>query len=167
MERIKEYGRSTLAKFYILDNNGEHLPKYDGYIIEPEAPDEIRPEKNRRIPTGVHNLQWHYRGKPRNYWAISIYNHEFNERGLHKKYLHEDRYILIHYGGGRRWSTGCLIPARNPSKGVDKKYGKIYVCELNEDSLLYFNDIKSFIHSINNTESGKVKYREKIKKIVF
>ncbi|WP_435308066.1 DUF5675 family protein [Sebaldella termitidis] len=167
VERIEEYGRSTLSKFYILDNNGEHLSKYDGYIIEPEGPNEVKAQKNKRIPTGVHNLQWHYRGEPRNYWAISIYNHEFNEKGLHKKYLHEDRYILIHHGGGRNWSTGCLIPTRNPTKGYHKNYGKIFICDLKEDSLIYFDYIKKFIHEKEGTEIKKIKYRQKIKKIVM
>lgn len=42
----------------------------------------------------------------------------------------ESRAILIHFGGGRNWTIGCLIPTKSPYKGYHKKYGKIYKCDI-------------------------------------
>lgn len=168
VERISEYGRSTLAKFYILDTNGERLTAYDGYIIEPEGPDEVRSGKNKRIPTGTHSLRWHYRAKERHrYLAIGIYNNKFHEKGLKQKYLSVERWILIHHGGGRQWSEGCLIPARKPYKGVHDSYRKIYMCDIKEDSIKYFKNIKEFIHKQEGTVETEKSHGEKIQKVVM
>ena len=68
----------------------------------------------------------------------------------------------LHFGGGRNWTIGCLIPTKSPYKGYHKKYGKIYKCDI-EKSKEYFNEICNFIERVEN--SGKKKEGLKINKI--
>lgn len=143
VERIKTFGRSTLSKFYIKDNLGNIYDKYNGYIIEPEGPDTKATGKNKRIIHGEHELFWHFRPqKKHRYWAPQIISNDISG----------DRLILIHFGGGRNWSLGCLIPTRNPYKDNSEKYGEIYKCDF-EQSKIFFNEISNFIDSVEKTNN--------------
>ena len=153
IERVENFNRSTLSKFYIEDSTGYRYTEYDGYIIEPEGPDTEESNRNKRIVSGNHKIFWHFRPKAKHlYWAPQITSGR----------IPESRAILIHFGGGRNWTIGCLIPTKSPYKGYHKKYGKIYKCDI-EKSKEYFNEICNFIERVEN--SGKKKEGLKINKI--
>ena len=155
VRRIEETKLSTLSEFSILDPSGKKVPGYEGYIIEREGPDTVEPLRKKRIIAGTHELRWHYRGEPRNYWAIGVFNHQKDNRGLKKELIHPERWILIHPGTSRGSSIGCLIIAKNYYKD-----GLIHRC----DKAKSFEFMKKIISYTVQVEGKKLKNHEVLRK---
>ena len=155
VRRIEETKLSTLSEFSILDPSGKKVPGYEGYVIEREGPDTVEPSKKKRIIAGTHELRWHYRGEPRNYWAIGVFNHQKDNRGLKKELIHPERWILIHPGTSRGSSIGCLIIAKNYYKD-----GLIHRCDKSKS----FEFMKKIISYTVQVEGKKLKNHEVLRK---
>ena len=155
VRRIDETKLSTLSEFSILDPNGKKVEGYNGYVIEREGPDTVEPLRKKRIIAGTHELRWHYRGKPRNYWAIGVINHKKDNRGLKNELIHEERWILIHPGTSRGSSIGCLIIAKNYYKD-----GLLHRC----DKAKSFEFMKKIINYTVQIEGKKLKNHEVLRK---
>ena len=155
VRRIEETKLSTLSEFSILDPSGKKVPGYEGYIIEREGPDTVEPLRKKRIIAGTHELRWHYRGEPRNYWAIGVFNHQKDNRGLKKELIHPERWILIHPGTSRGSSIGCLIIAKNYYKD-----GLIHRCDKSKS----FEFMKKIISYTVQVEGKKLKNHEVLRK---
>ena len=155
VRRIEETKLSTLSEFSILDPSGKKVPGYEGYIIEREGPDTVEPLRKKRIIAGTHELRWHYRGEPRNYWAIGVFNHQKDNRGLKKELIHQERWILIHPGTSRGSSVGCLIIAKNYYKD-----GLIHRCDKSKS----FEFMKKIIGYTIQIEGKKLKNHEVLRK---
>lgn len=48
IERVENFNKSTLSKFYIEDSTGYRYTEYDDYIIEPEGPDTEESNRNKK-----------------------------------------------------------------------------------------------------------------------
>ena len=155
VRRIEETKLSTLSEFSILDPSGKKVPGYEGYVIEREGPDTVEPSRKKRIIAGTHELRWHYRGEPRNYWAIGVFNHQKDNRGLKKELIHPERWILIHPGTSRGSSIGCLIIAKNCYKD-----GLIHRCDKSKS----FEFMKKIISYTVQVEGKKLKNHEVLRK---
>ena len=155
VRRIEETKLSTLSEFSILDPSGKKVPGYEGYIIEREGPDTVEPLRKKRIIAGTHELRWHYRGEPRNYWAIGVFNHQKDNRGLKKELIHPERWILIHPGTSRGSSIGCLIIAKNYYRD-----GLIHRCDKSKS----FEFMKKIISYTVQVEGKKLKNHEVLRK---
>jgi len=155
VRRIEETKLSTLSEFSILDPSGKKVPGYEGYIIEREGPDTVEPSRKKRIIAGTHELRWHYRDKPRNYWAIGVFNHQKDNRGLKKELIHPERWILIHPGTSRGSSIGCLIIAKNYYRD-----GLIHRCDKSKS----FEFMKKIISYTVQVEGKKLKNHEVLRK---
>lgn len=155
VRRIEETKLSTLSEFSILDPSGKKVEGYNGYIIEREGPDTVEPLRKKRIIAGTHELRWHYRGEPRNYWAIGVFNHQKDNRGLKKELIHQERWILIHPGTSRGSSVGCLIIAKNYYKD-----GLIHRCDKSKS----FEFMKKIIGYTIQIEGKKLKNHEVLRK---
>jgi len=155
VRRIEETKLSTLSEFSILDPSGKKVPEYEGYIIEREGPDTVEPLRKKRIIAGTHELRWHYRGEPRNYWAIGVFNHQKDNRGLKKELIHPERWILIHPGTSRGSSIGCLIIAKNYYRD-----GLIHRCDKSKS----FEFMKKIISYTVQVEGKKLKNHEVLRK---
>ena len=155
VRRIEETKLSTLSEFSILDPSGKKVPGYEGYVIEREGPDTVEPSRKKRIIAGTHELRWHYRDKPRNYWAIGVFNHQKDNRGLKKELIHPERWILIHPGTSRGSSIGCLIIAKNCYKD-----GLIHRCDKSKS----FEFMKKIISYTVQVEGKKLKNHEVLRK---
>ncbi|BBM45630.1 PAAR-like protein [Leptotrichia trevisanii] len=155
VRRIEETKLSTLSEFNILDPSGKKVEGYNGYIIEREGPDTVEPLRKKRIISGTHELRWHYRDKPRNYWAIGVFNHQKDNRGLKKELIHPERWILIHPGTSRGSSIGCLIIAKNYYKD-----GLIHRCDKSKS----FEFMKKIISYTVQIEGKKLKNHEVLRK---
>ncbi|WP_299570429.1 DUF5675 family protein [uncultured Leptotrichia sp.] len=155
VRRIEETKLSTLSEFSILDPSGKKVEGYNGYIIEREGPDTVEPLRKKRIIAGTHELRWHYRGEPRNYWAIGVFNHQKDNRGLKKELIHQERWILIHPGTSRGSSVGCLIIAKNYYKD-----GLIHRCDKSKS----FEFMKKIISYTVQVEGKKLKNHEVLRK---
>ena len=155
VRRIEETKLSTLSEFSILDPSGKKVPGYEGYVIEREGPDTVEPSRKKRIIAGTHELRWHYRDKPRNYWAIGVFNHQKDNRGLKKELIHPERWILIHPGTSRGSSIGCLIIAKNYYKD-----GLIHRCDKSKS----FEFMKKIISYTVQVEGKKLKNHEVLRK---
>ena len=155
VRRIEETKLSTLSEFSILDPSGKKVPEYEGYIIEREGPDTVEPLRKKRIIAGTHELRWHYRGEPRNYWAIGVFNHQKDNRGLKKELIHPERWILIHPGTSRGSSIGCLIIAKNYYRD-----GLIHRCDKSKS----FEFMKKIISYTVQIEGKKLKNHEVLRK---
>jgi len=155
VRRIEETKLSTLSEFSILDPSGKKVLGYEGYIIEREGPDTVEPLRKKRIIAGTHELRWHYRGEPRNYWAIGVFNHQKDNRGLKKELIHPERWILIHPGTSRGSSIGCLIIAKNYYRD-----GLIHRCDKSKS----FEFMKKIISYTVQVEGKKLKNHEVLRK---
>ena len=155
VRRIEETKLSTLSEFSILDPSGKKVPGYEGYIIEREGPDTVEPLRKKRIIAGTHELRWHYRGEPRNYWAIGVFNHQKDNRGLKKELIHPERWILIHPGTSRGSSIGCLIIAKNYYRD-----GLMHRCDKSKS----FEFMKKIISYTVQVEGKKLKNHEVLRK---
>ena len=161
VRRIEETKLSTLSEFSILDPSGKKVEGYNGYIIEREGPDTVEMSRKKRIIAGTHELRWHYRGDPRNYWAIGVYNHQQDNRGMfHKIFnkkvlIHEERWILIHPGTSRGSSVGCLITAKSYYKD-----GLLHRCGKSES----FKFMEKIIKYTSQIEGKKLKNHEVLRK---
>lgn len=155
VRRIEETKLSTLSEFNILDPSGKKVEGYNGYIIEREGPDTVEPLRKKRIISGTHELRWHYRDKPRNYWAIGVFNHQKDNRGLKKELIHPERWILIHPGTSRGSSIGCLIIAKNYYKD-----SLIHRCDKSKS----FEFMKKIISYTVQIEGKKLKNHEVLRK---
>ena len=161
VRRIEETKLSTLSEFSILDPSGKKVEGYNGYIIEREGPDTVEMLRKKRIIAGTHELRWHYREDPRNYWAIGVYNHQQDNRGMFHKILnkkvliHEERWILIHPGTSRGSSVGCLIIAKSYYKD-----GLLHRCGKSES----FKFMEKIIKYTSQIEGKKLKNHEVLRK---
>ena len=155
VRRIEETKLSTLSEFSILDPSGKKVLGYEGYIIEREGPDTVEPLRKKRIIAGTHELRWHYRGEPRNYWAIGVFNHQKDNRGLKKELIHPERWILIHPGTSRGSSIGCLIIAKNYYRD-----GLMHRCDKSKS----FEFMKKIISYTVQVEGKKLKNHEVLRK---
>lgn len=104
--RIKNINDGTIGQFIVEGDNGKILLR--GYTLEPAGPDTTERMKDKRIPEGRYNLDWHYSPRFKG-WYPRLYN----------DLVPKDRYILIHSGNYPEHTEGCiLLGDRADSRGV-------------------------------------------------
>ena len=138
--RYKENDQITVSKFmavngYMVDDINEsdyhNNFEYDnsnmvmGFILEPEGPDTILENQNKRIPEGIYNLASHSGKKYQN--TYKLYN----------DLVPQDRYILYHIGNTRNNTKGChLLGTRFLNGTVENSGNK-------------FNELMDFLRPAN------------------
>lgn len=99
IERFKEINDGTLGELFVeIDGS----PSYHGYTLEPAGPDTTERGKDKRIPRGLYQVDWH--SSPR-----------FKKQlpRLFNKDVPANRYILIHAGNYPDHTEGCILVGRN------------------------------------------------------
>ena len=89
--RFKETSKSTISRFKC------NWANISGFMLEPAGPASVEANQNKRIPTGLYNLQSHTGTK---YKRVVC---------LHNDKVPASRAILIHQGNTPANTVGCLI----------------------------------------------------------
>lgn len=111
-----------------------------GFICEPYGPQTTKSGKDKRIPTGVYNLEWYpdSPGFPKNvytkegryvirkYKPFSATYINFPELKnaiiqIYNKDVSKDRHILLHAGYEGGWTKGCINPFKTLSEKLRDK----------------------------------------------
>ena len=109
-----------------------------GFICEPYGPQTTKRGKDKRIPTGVYNLEWYPNspGYPKN-----VYTKEgkyVKKKGYNPNYINfpelknaiiqiynkdvsKNRHILLHAGFNGGWTQGCINPFKTLSEKLRDK----------------------------------------------
>ena len=96
--RFAETINSTLSNYVIITQIG----KSSGYILERGGPETTRSNQNRRIPTGVYDMDYTYSNRfKKKLYLIS------------NSQVSKDRGIRLHVGNYYYDSTGCLLPGNS------------------------------------------------------
>lgn len=95
IKRFKNIEDGTIGEFALVD---QYRILMQGNTLEAAGPDTIEPNKDRRIPKGEYNVQWH--DSPR-----------FRERLplLYNELVPKSRAILIHRGNFPKDTEGCIL----------------------------------------------------------
>nr|DAD71143.1 MAG TPA: Protein of unknown function (DUF2778) [Podoviridae sp. ctiuS14] len=95
IKRFKDIYDGTIGEFALVD---QYRILMQGNTLEAAGPDTVEPNKDRRIPKGEYNVQWH--DSPR-----------FRERLplLYNELVPKSRGILIHRGNFPRDTEGCIL----------------------------------------------------------
>nr|DAX81754.1 MAG TPA: L,D-transpeptidase catalytic domain [Bacteriophage sp.] len=93
--RFKEVADRTLGKFTLTDQD---KVIFEGFTCEPAGPDTIESGKDRRIPQGLYQMDWHI--SPRFNRVLPILS---NEK------VSKSRCILIHSGNNGTHTEGCIL----------------------------------------------------------
>ncbi len=111
-----------------------------GFICEPYGPETTKSGKDKRIPTGVYNLEWYpdSPGYPKNVYtkegryvkrieepfSATYINFQELEKGIiliYNKDVRKGRGILLHAGYGGGWTEGCINPFKTLSEKLRDK----------------------------------------------
>lgn len=111
-----------------------------GFICEPYGPQTTKSGKDKRIPTGVYNLEWYpdSPGFPKNVYTkegryvkrikkpFSATYINFPELKnaiiqIYNKDVSKDRHILLHAGYEGGWTKGCINPFKTLSEKLRDK----------------------------------------------
>lgn len=95
IKRFKDIYDGTIGEFALVD---QYRILMQGNTLEAAGPDTVEPNKDRRIPVGEYNIQWH--DSPR-----------FRERLplLYNELVPKSRAILIHRGNFPKDTEGCIL----------------------------------------------------------
>lgn len=95
--RFKNVENLTLGSFILVDENENFIQS--GFTLEPEYPDTIESNQNKRIPKGLYQVD------------NTIYSPKFKQvlPTLYSMFLSKDRRILIHSGNNRSHTNGCIL----------------------------------------------------------
>lgn len=103
IKRIEEIKDATIGVFSIFDELGNEL--LTGYTLEPEGPDTIVPNLDKRIPQGKYSAVWSYSPKFKRRLPL-----------LSNELVSKDRRILVHPGNYGKDTSGCIIIGSNVGK---------------------------------------------------
>jgi len=95
----------------------------EGYMCEPYGEETTERGKDKRIPVGTYNIQWHTTSKynKKKYTKESKYGKKFNldfpelSKGficLYNDKVPKSRGILMHGGQDGGWTEGCILPSK-------------------------------------------------------
>lgn len=86
----------TIGKFYVVGDDGVKI--MSGFSLEPVGPDTTTPNKDRRVPKGVYNLEW-------------LPSPKYNKLmpTLYNELVPKSRRILIHQGNYPIDTEGCIL----------------------------------------------------------
>ena len=96
IKRIKNINDGTIGQFTVKGEDGRIVLK--GYTLEPAGPDTTERMKDRRVPQGKYNLDWHLSSRLKKL-CPRIYN----------ELVPKDRFILIHSGNYPEHTEGCIL----------------------------------------------------------
>jgi hypothetical protein len=97
IDRFMDINDGTIGKFYVVGDDGVKI--MSGFSLEPAGPDTTTPNKDRRIPQGLYNLDWTPSPK---------YNGKLMPT-LHNELVSKSRRILIHQGNYPIDTEGCIL----------------------------------------------------------
>ena len=97
IDRFMDINDGTIGKFYIIDNDGVKI--MSGFSLEPAGPDTTTPNKDRRVPKGVYNLDWDPSPKYNGKLMPVLYN----------ELVPKSRRILIHQSNYPVDTEGCIL----------------------------------------------------------
>lgn len=95
INRFKNIHDGTIGKLTIMDD-GKRL--FECFTLEPAGPDTTERGKDRRIPAGRYQMQWHASSRQKRMCPL-----------LWSESVPKDRYILIHTGNCPQETSGCIL----------------------------------------------------------
>lgn len=100
INRFIQNDECTIGRMDVYDEKNNKL--FSLYTLEPEGPDCIIPEQNKRIPEGIYKCKFTSSSKSGN-----------NIKGklplLYNNQVSQDRMIRIHIGNYRKDTEGCIL----------------------------------------------------------
>ena len=95
INRFKNIPDGTIGKLTITDD-GKRL--FECFTLEPAGADTTQSGKDRRIPAGRYQMQWHNSPSQRRICPL-----------LWNESVPKERYILIHPGNFPKDTAGCIL----------------------------------------------------------
>ncbi|WP_297945507.1 DUF5675 family protein [uncultured Campylobacter sp.] len=99
ISRFKSIHDGTIGKLTITDD-GKRL--FECFTLEPAGGDTTQSGKDRRIPAGRYQMQWHNSPSQKRMCPL-----------LYNELVPKERYILIHPGNFPKDTAGCILVGEN------------------------------------------------------
>ena len=99
INRFKNIHDGTIGKLSIVDE-GKKL--FSCFTLEPAGGDTTERGKDRRIPAGRYQMEWHNSSRQKRMCPL-----------LYNELVPKSRYILIHPGNFPKDTAGCILVGEN------------------------------------------------------